>query len=137
MINEKIIEYLKKYILSFAIMGMFTGVVLWLRDHSSADEPLVRYLNLADAFFIPGVIMLMVGVLVWLSTTGTFDMLSYGINRAKDSFIPSVSRAKEETFYDYKMRKDAKRAKGYSFLFISGGVYLIPSVVFLILYYSV
>ena len=92
-----------------------------------------KYLNFADAFTIPAVVMLMLGLLVWVSTTGSFDMLGYGLKRAKDAFIPSASYTHEQ-FYDYKMRKNEKRIKGYSFMFISGGIYLIPGVVFNILF---
>lgn len=133
--NEKIVSYLKKYIISFVILGVSTWFILALREFSQADAATVRYLNLADAFTIPGVIMLMAGVLVWVSTTGNFDMLTYGLLRAKEAFIPSPT-AKDEKFYDYKMRKEKKRIKGYSFLFISGGIYMIPAIIFNILYYT-
>lgn len=132
--REKIISYLKRYIIAFLILGISSILILSLREYSGADAAAVRYLNLADAFTIPSVVMLMVGILVWLSTTGTFDMFSYGLSRAKQSFIPSP-QYKDEKFYDYKMRKEKERAKGYSFLFVSGVIYMIPAVVFNILYY--
>lgn len=134
--NEKVVYYLKRYIPAFAIMGVATWLILSLRGYSGADAPDVRYLNLADSFTIPAVIMLMVGLLAWISTTGCFDMFSYGISRAKESLIPSVNKQKDEKFYDYKVRKDKSRIKGYSFLFISGGVYFIPAIVFNVLYYT-
>lgn len=130
--NEKIVSLIKRYVSSFAVMGTCTFLVLYLRQHSADLEQAEKYLNLADAFTIPAVIMLMVGVLVWISTTGSFDMLGYGLKKAKDAFIPSPYT--HEQFYDYKMRKNEKRIKGYSFMFISGGIYLIPAVVFNILY---
>lgn len=134
-IDEKILSYIKKYLLSFAVMGAVTWFVLAIREHSSSLPLDVKYLNLADAFTIPAVIMLMVGVLVWLASQGTFDMLSYGFIRAKESFIPSA-KYKHETFYDYKVRRGEKRIRGYSFMFISGGIYIIPALIFNILYYT-
>ena len=131
---EKIVPYIKKYVASFGILGAATCLILLLREFSSADPAATKYLNLADAFTIPGVIILMVGVLIWVSTLGNFDMLTYGLSRAKNTFIPSP-KAKDERFYDYKMRKEKKRIKGYSFLFVSGGVYMIPAIIFNILYY--
>ena len=132
--DEKILSYIKKYAISFTILGISTWFILALREFSSSDAAAVKYLNLADSFTIPAVIILMVGVLVWISTTGSFDMFSYGLSRAKESFVPSV-RYKDEKFYDYKMRKEKKRIKGYSFLFVSGGIYMIPAIIFNILYY--
>ena len=132
--NEKILSYIKKCVISFLILGVSSFVILSMREYSGQDAAAVRFLNLADAFTIPGVIMLMVGVLVWISSTGSFDMFSYAFSRAKQSLIPSIGY-KDEKFYDYKMRKEKKRIKGYSFLFISGGIYMIPAIIFNILYY--
>lgn len=111
-------------------------VVLWLREQSSVTDMATKYLNLADAFTIPAVVMLMVGGLAWVSSQGGFDMISYGIKRGMTSIIPTISQ-KDERFYDYKVRMDKKRISGYSFMFISGGVYFIPAIVFNILYYTV
>lgn len=131
--DEKYITLIKKYVAAFAAMIGGTVSVLIIRQHSSSLELAEKYLNFADAFTIPAVVMLMLGLLVWVSTTGSFDMLGYGLKRAKDAFIPSASYTHEQ-FYDYKMRKNKKRIKGYSFMFISGGIYLIPGVVFNVLF---
>ena len=144
--SEKVVSYIKKYAIAFAILVIFTVVILVLRQNnpqtlpdwfSPENQPTneqIKYQNLADAFQIPSVIMLMVGVLVWVANQGTFDMISYGLNRAKGSLLPFLGQS-DETFYDYKVRKSAKRITGYSFLFISGGIYLIPGIIFNILYH--
>lgn len=131
--NEKIISYVKKYISTFLMLGAATCIILLLRQYSPEDSLAVKYLNIADAFTIPGVIILMVGVLIWIHSMGNFDMILYGFSRAKHSFIPSANYT-HETFYDYKQRKSEKRIKGYSFLFVCGGVYMIPAIVFNVLY---
>ena len=130
--NEKIISFIKKLVGAFALMGAATTIVLMLREHSNTLDGAQKYLNLADAFTIPSVIMLMLGVLVWVSTTGSFDMIGYGLKKAKDAFFPS--KYTHEQFYDYKVRQDEKRIKGYGFMFISGGIYLVPAIIFNILY---
>ena len=66
--NEKIIALIKKYVSAFFILGAATGIILLLRNFSPADDAAVRYLNLADAFTIPAVIMLMIGLLIWISS---------------------------------------------------------------------
>ncbi len=130
--NEKIVTLIKKYVGAFLVMGSFTVAVLLLRDHFSTQDVAQRYLNIADAFTIPSVLMLMIGLLLWVSSSGGFDMLGYGLKRAKDAFIPS--KYTHEQYYDYKMRKNKKRVKGYSFMFISGGIYFVPAIIFNILY---
>ena len=114
-------------------MGMVTTFVLILRGISEAPNAAEKYRILADAFTIPSIIILMVGVLIWVAGEGTFDMISYGLGRGINSIIP-LRQQKDETFYDYKMRKKDKRIKGYSFLFISGGIYFIPALIFNIIY---
>jgi hypothetical protein len=135
-VNEKLISNIKKYAGAFAVMGIITLVVLSLREFGATASIQEKYLDLADAFTIPGVMMIMAGLLVWVTSQGGFDMISYGLLRAKDSLIPG-SKHSGEQFYDYKMRQDKKRPKGYSFMFISGGIYLIPAIIFNILYYTV
>ena len=134
--KEKVISYLKKYITVFTVMGFATGVVLYLRNFSEAVTNLEKFTHLADAFTIPAVITLMAGLLVWVYNQGAFDMIAYGGSIAIRNLIPSYKgyNKRDETFYDYKMRQDKKRIKGYSFLFIGGGVYFIPGIVFYILY---
>jgi hypothetical protein len=136
-VDEKIVSIIKKYLISFIVMGLITVGVLLLREHFTTDiSDEIKFLNLADAFSIPAVVMIMAGLLVWVTSQGGFDMISYGLLRAKDSLIPG-SKHSGEQFYDYKMRQDKKRPKGYSFMFISGGIYLIPAIIFNILYYTV
>ena len=134
--DEKLISNIKKYAVAFVIMGILTFVVLWLRQFGATVSLQERYLDLADAFTIPGVVMIMAGLLVWVTSQGGFDMISYALLRAKDSLIPG-SKHSGEQYYDYKVRQDKKRPKGYSFMFISGGIYLVPAIIFNILYYTV
>lgn len=135
--DKKLISNIKKYFGAFFVMIAMTVGVLLIREHFTADITAeIKYLNLADAFSIPAVVMIMAGLLVWVTSQGGLDMISYGILRAKDSLIPG-SKHSGEQFYDYKMRQEKKRPKGYSFMFISGGIYFIPAVIFNILYYTV
>ncbi len=133
--REKIISWVKKYAIAFAILGISSWVILSMREQSKQTEAAVIFLNLADAFTIPSVVIVMVGIMVWISTTGFFDILNYGISRAVNTFIP-FKRYDDVKFYDYKMKKAEKRISGYSFLFISGAVYFVPAIIFLILYHQ-
>ncbi len=111
------------------------ALVLWGNDFS-AQTLVDKYRLLADAFTIPGVIFIMVGALVFVSTAGFFDMLSYALGRFAGAFIPFY-RKKDETFFDYKTRKSEERFRGYSFLFYVGILFLVIAGVFMILFFSV
>ena len=118
-------------------MGLFTWSILSSVGYSSASPADIRYLQLSDAFFVPGIVMLLVGVLVWISTTGFFDSISYIATIGLRALIPLMRRDKSEEYYDYKARKEGKRINGYSFVLISGAIYLAIGVIFTILYFTV
>lgn len=91
---------------------------------------------LSDGFFITGVLLASVGLLTWISSTGFFDMLSYGL-RALTSLVPFKPPKKPKPFYDYKMEREEKRKKPLNSMLIVGGAYLLLAVVFTVLYYNV
>ncbi|MBQ3529188.1 MAG: DUF3899 domain-containing protein [Oscillospiraceae bacterium] len=95
-----------------------------------------KYRTLCDAFTIPGLLCLCVGVLIWASNDGFFYGLSYCLNVAWRALIPGA-RYKTERYYDYVTRKKEKRIPGYGFLFLVGGVCMAVAIVFLVLFYRI
>ncbi len=134
--NDKIRAIILKYLISICIGGAFVTLFLIGNGYSEMTDPVSKYRALTDAFSIPGVIFLMVGCLVFVSTDGFFDMLSYGLSKFARSLIP-FSKKSEETFYEYKTRKSQNRFTGYSFLFFVGLLFLTVAIVFLILFFNV
>ena len=132
--SEKCKKILAKYILSIIVAGMSIFFILSIRGFFEAAEAKERMLCLADAFTIPGVIFLMVGVMTWLSSSyGLFDGLTYSLARFAKSMIPG-SNYSDERYGDYKERKMASRKTGYSFLFVVGAVILLVAIIFTIMY---
>lgn len=93
-----------------------------------------RYLS--DGFFVSGLLITGLGGLVWVSTTGFFDIFSYGFKSLLVLFSPLRKPHEHEKFYEYKLAKDAKRGKPLYFLLIVGLACLAISVLCLILYYN-
>lgn len=135
--NEKIISLVKKYLICFAVMGTFTVGILTGVGFSSEHPLSVKFLNLSDAFFVPGIVVFLVGVLVWVSTTGFFDSIAYVVNIGFRALVPFMRRGEYEKYYDYKLRKGEKRIKGYGFILISGLIYLLIGAIFAILFFTV
>ncbi len=132
---EKIKKLIFKYIVSTLIAGGLTVLTLVMNDFFTLDNMTDRYRVLTDAFSIPGIIFIMVGCLVFISTDGFFDMISYALGKLGRSLIP-FSNKTDETFYDYKTRKSGERYTGYSFIFYTGLVFLVAAMVFMILFFS-
>ena len=140
----------KKYLIAF-LVGL--GFALWImvsKDLFSQTELVKVYHILCDAFFVPGVLLLCSGLLVFSSEAvtlfanvlhrklvfssneGTFDMIIYGCNSFWDLFRKK-SKKKYPTFYDYRESKAGKKVK-YGFLLICGGVYTALAGIMYLLY---
>lgn len=133
--KDKIKKALIKYAIALAIGAGLALLCLSLNEYSGALEAVERYRLLADAFTVPGIVLVLVAGLVFVSTEGFFDMLSFGFKKAGEMLIPFMKHSKE-SFYDYKMRKSGNRLSGYSFIFFTGLGFMAVAVVFLILYFQ-
>lgn len=123
-----------KYLATALICLFISLLIASSRDLFSTDDKKVLYHILADSTFIPGVLMFGIGVLVFSSNEGTFDMIAYGV---KNAFLIIFSpRTSKETFYEYRQRKSEVK-KPYKPLLLVGIVFIIISIVFTLLYINV
>lgn len=91
---------------------------------------------LSDGCFVTAVLMVGMGALVWVSTTGFFDIFTYAGKSLLVLFSPMKQPEKLKKFYEYKADKDEKRKKADFTLLIVGAAYLLLSFVFLGGYYA-
>lgn len=132
----------KQSLLKYGLTVLLSGLLVWyfvsLRD--VGNQPLAeQYRIWCDAFFVPGGVLVMVGVLVKLSEGGIFDGLGYALRTAAQSLIPG-GRYGHERYGDYVARKKEKRQDKplrVVFLFVVGGIFLAVSLVFMILFYRI
>lgn len=131
-------SFLKKavpYVVS-AVVGMvvFTIIVCTKKIWNYDDGKQVLRI-LSDAFFVPGVILAGVGLLIFASNGGAFDMLSYAFIRFFDLFRRDVRNKKYKDFYEYReAKKDKKR--GTAFMLIVGVIFIALAGIMLIAYYQ-
>ena len=133
---EKIKAIIIRYAATTLIGAALTLAFLYLNGYSTELASVDKYRLMTDAFSIPGIIFIMVGALVLVSTQGFFDMISFGLGRFARALVP-FSKRSDETYYDYKKRKSEERFSGYSFLFVVGGVFLLVAGIFMVLFFSV
>ena len=120
------------------VTGFFIGLsiftVLMVTNPQQVDSILWR---LCDGCFVAAVMVMGFGGLMHARNRGTFDMMQYSISSVFRLHFPgfSIGRAREdeEDFVAFRDRKAKTRRSASGFL-ISGGIYLILSVLFLILY---
>ena len=119
----------------FAVGALITFLVFRYRSgFAYADLKGDRTLAcLSDGAFVAGVILLGVGILVWVSTTGFFDMLSYGIRGLGRALLPFLRLRKHKNYYEYKLEKEAKRHPITAALPVNGIFWLLLGGLFLTL----
>lgn len=94
-------------------------------------------LILCDAFFIPGVFTLMIGLLMWVASEGGLDAVGYLGSCLMKTLLPG-RHGTFERYGDYVARKREKRTRGgMGFLCIVGLVFLLIACVFMVLFYTV
>lgn len=127
-------QKLTRYAIATACGLLFGLFVLNNYGFSEAETALERYLILCDSFTIPGVILVMVGLLVWIGQQGQFDFLSYTGRMIRDRFRKDPEHIR---YGDYVLEKQEKRHHGgFGFLIITGLAFVAVALVFLILFYS-
>ena len=131
-------KILLRYSVTTLIAGLMTLFVMYLRNFWSAVTLVEKYRTLADALTIPGVFLIMITALVWVSSEGFFDGLGYAFSRVGGMLIPFYKKGlKHETYYEYKQRQADKKAHGYSFLLVVGLAFTAVAIVFIMLHESV
>ena len=88
---------------------------------------------LSDAFFVPGIILVSLGALIWIAGTGLFDSVSYALSVAAHAIIPFLKN-RPKNYYDYKSERESKGSRTPMFILYTGGGFLLLAVVFLIAY---
>ena len=115
------------------ILGLLVAVALYVgRGGPAAATGEEKAFVLCDACFVPAVILLGVGLILFVSNDGLFDMLGFGIQRALTIVLSEKKRAKyPRTFYEYKQLKWEAPKSSFAFLLLAGGVFLALAAVFL------
>jgi len=125
---------LRKYLIASAI-GIAIGIAVFAAKggFDAADRVQVLY-AFCDACFVPGVLLMGIGALVFCADDGVFDMLSYGTMKVINLVRSEKRRSSfPKTFYDYRQMKQAGRNGGFGYLLILGGVFIALAVMFLII----
>lgn len=94
-------------------------------------------MGVSDGLMTVGICLAGVGFLVWISSTGFFDMISYGFASLKVMFTPFGNPKTHPRFYDYKTVKQENRKSGRTLILYLGLGFLAAAAVFAGLYYIV
>lgn len=127
---------LLKYGITFVIGAFMAWATIELHGYSEAASALERYRILADAFTIPGVVLMLCYVLVAVANEGAFLGISYALSYTVKMLIPGAGK-NHERFGDYAARKTERgKIRGFGFLFFVGAAYFVVALIFIALFYG-
>lgn len=132
-------KMLKKWggVLSSAAVALLIALpVSRLRGFAWGQAAAFNCRYLSDGFFVAGLLMTGLGALIWISTTGFFDIMSYGVRSLTVLFSSLKHPRDHKTYYDYKLERDAKRGKPRFSILLVGLASVALSALFLALYYN-
>ena len=124
-----------KYVITAGVLAVLTVLTAWARGAFSATEMQDVIGYWCDAFSVPGLITLCIGLLVVASNGGVFDMLVYGVVRLFALFKKDPVDRKYGGYYEYQQSRRAKK-RPFWFLVIVGGAYLLVGIILLVVYFQ-
>ena len=129
-------EY-KEYVITTAVAFVVGVLIALSRGIFQEDEIDMVITIISDAFFIPGVLLICVGLIVYASNEGLFLSISYGF-KAIGRTITAKKEEKlmDEKYHEYYARQIQKKSKCKHFLIV-GLAYVIISLLFVVVYFIV
>jgi len=126
-----------KYIVAFSVGALIALFVFITAGLFSADNEADVYKILSNGFYTAAVLVGGTGILVYCSSGGVFDMISYGVRGSLNALFRRTPKPGEpKDFYEYKVQRHKKQPK-FLYLILTGLFYFALSVVFTILFNKV
>ena len=123
---------IRKYLITLLVGFIGVFFIAYAKDVFVQTETVKVFHILCDAFFVVGVVITSVGLLIFSSNEGTFDMLVYGVSSFFDLFR-KVSAKKYATFYDYRESRADKKIR-FGFMLVCGLVFLAVAFIMFFIY---
>lgn len=123
-------------LLKYGITAVLTAAVVIYYAASRnvlSLETIEQYHVLCDAFTLPGIFLMLFGLLMLMNDLGALDTLAYFGHYLLHTFMP-VAFGEGKSYLDFIEERRSNRKGGFGFLFVVGGVFTAVGVVFLILY---
>ena len=123
-------EYIKRnrirFIIYFIISIVSVLYLLLINKYFNENSFKTKMIKLIDAFSIPGILFIMVGLLIILINYNSLSGVLYILKKVSRSLIP-FTRKSEERYNEYL--KNKKRINGSSVLITIGFIYIVLSII--------
>lgn len=121
------------YVITVGVVAVLTLLCGLLFEGYTSGDAKTLVGAWSNCFSAPGIVCLGVGLLIWCSNEGAFDMLGYGVRSLFRLFRKDVKDRKYGDFYGYQQARRSRK-KPYLFLVVVGGGYLLVGIILIIIY---
>ena len=125
-----------KYLVTSIVFIVIAILLMW-NDGIFTKESVKDVLgSISNGFFIAGGLFTGIGALSYIGSKGTYDTLSYGVNKIGiHHLIPGMPKDIPESFYEYRTAKEEKGRILFPNLLFIGLAGIFISVIFLVIYF--
>ena len=117
-----------KYAVCFGIALLIGFLVIWSKGFLT-HSPAVNLQILADAFFVPGILMTLFAGLLFISGEGGLIGIGFVLRNVVLAFVP-MGRMKHEKYADYRARKlGAGKSTNDRCILVTGLLFLVTGIV--------
>jgi hypothetical protein len=116
-------------------LGLLVGGMYLFNNDFLAQDLRNMYRLLSDAFMLPGFLMLAGGLMIWMSNEGAWHGIAFVLTRAVKFLLPFGRGTKDENYGEYVARQSKKRVDGFSFVIVTGVIFLAISALFMYLFH--
>ena len=121
-----------KYLITLGVGFALALMVMSSKGLFGMTDPKTIFHILSDSFMVAGVLLGGLGLLVFVSNEGVFDILIFGTKQFFGFFRKGKTQ-KYADFYEYKEAKSQNKLKFGSIL-VCGAFFMLLTVVFYVLY---
>ncbi len=127
-----------KFVATLVTGLMLAFAAMWIRGLFDAESVADVVMAVSDGFTVAGLLYLCMGSLMWVSTTGMFDIFAYAFKKAAHALVPGMVDNDTKDFYEYKMDKKEKRKAftQHSALVVGAG-FIALSLILTLVWYSI
>ncbi len=103
----------KKYLVQ-AIVALALSVSVMVSRGAFATGAVTadRIMAISDGFTVAALLFICLGALIWISSTGFFDIFSYAFKKAARVFVPGAYAGETANYYTYVTgQKDKRKGK--------------------------
>lgn len=126
-----------KYLITSVIGLLVVLAIILSKDVFGQTDAKAVMQILSDGFLVPGVLLAGVGLLIFASNGGAFDMLAYGFRLLfvglQNLFRKDKIEKKYKDYYEYHESR-SKSKISIAFMLIIGVVFILLAVIFLLCY---